>query len=169
MSYSVLHQYGETAFTSAACGGHTETVTLLLDRGADINHKDDVSYCDACMIVLLHYGTVSWYDIWYQSDTNDGRLVHISINIDDYDFITNQLFVVIRLMKERNRNQIRYDIPPGASFSLSCTSHSNLFNIPSTVVAIYWMLLSRVVNVCTFYLPLMNAFQLSLFKSADNL
>ena len=59
MSYSVLHQYGDTALHWAAFGGHTETVTLLLDRGADINDKDDVSYCDACMIVLLHYGTVS--------------------------------------------------------------------------------------------------------------
>ena len=60
MSYSVLHQNGWTALTNAARGGHTETVTLLLDRGADINHKDDnVSYCDACMIVLLYYGTVS--------------------------------------------------------------------------------------------------------------
>ena len=59
MSYSVLHQYEKTALCHAAGGGHTETVTLLLDRGADINHKDDVSYCDACMIVLLYYGTVS--------------------------------------------------------------------------------------------------------------
>ena len=60
MSYSVLHQDGETALTSAAHEGHTETVTLLLDRGADINQENDnVSYCDACMIVLLYYGTVS--------------------------------------------------------------------------------------------------------------
>ena len=63
MSYSVLHQDGDTALTYAARGGHTETVTSLLDRGADINHKDDVSYCDACMTVLLYYGTVSCYDI----------------------------------------------------------------------------------------------------------
>ena len=59
MSYSVLHQYGWTALIIAANGGHTEIVTLLLDRGADINQENDVSYCDACMIVLLHYGTVS--------------------------------------------------------------------------------------------------------------
>ena len=60
MSYSVLHQNGETALTSEAGGGHTETVMSLLDRGADINQEDDkVSYCDACMIVLLYYGTVS--------------------------------------------------------------------------------------------------------------
>ena len=59
MSYSVLHQYGKTALIQAADGGHTEIVTLLLDRGADINHKDDVSYCHACMTVLLYYGTVS--------------------------------------------------------------------------------------------------------------
>ena len=59
MSYSVLHQDGKTALIHAAYGGHAETVTLLLDRGADINHKDNVSYCDACMIVLLYYGTVS--------------------------------------------------------------------------------------------------------------
>ena len=63
MSYSVLHQNGKTALCHAAGGGRTETVTLLLDRGADINHKDKVSYCDACMIVLLYYGTVSCYDI----------------------------------------------------------------------------------------------------------
>ena len=62
MSYSVLHQYGKTALTNAAHGGHTETVMSLLDRGADINQEGNVSYCDycdACMIVLLHYGTVS--------------------------------------------------------------------------------------------------------------
>ena len=59
MSYSVLHQYEKTALCHAAGGGHTETVTSLLDRGADINQEDDVSYCDACMIVLLYYGTVS--------------------------------------------------------------------------------------------------------------
>ena len=59
MSYSVLHQYGKTALTYAADGGHTETVTLLLDRGADITYKDRVSYCDACMTALLYYGTVS--------------------------------------------------------------------------------------------------------------
>ena len=59
MSYSVLHQNGDTALIQAARSGHTETVTLLLDRGADINDKDEVSYCDACMIVLLYYGTVS--------------------------------------------------------------------------------------------------------------
>ena len=63
MSYSVLHQYEKIALCHAAGGGHTETVTSLLDRGADINHKDKVSYCDACMIVLLYYGTVSCYDI----------------------------------------------------------------------------------------------------------
>ena len=59
MSYSVLHQDGNTALTDAAHGGHIEIVTLLLDRGAHINDKNDVSYCDACMIVLLYYGTVS--------------------------------------------------------------------------------------------------------------
>ena len=59
MSYSVLHQNGETALIQAARGGHTETVTSLLDGGADVNDKDRVSYCDACMIVLLHYGAVS--------------------------------------------------------------------------------------------------------------
>ena len=49
VSYSVLHQNRKTALIWAAGGGHTETVTLLLDRGADIIHKDRVSYCDACM------------------------------------------------------------------------------------------------------------------------
>ena len=43
MSYSVLHQYEKTALCHAAGGGHTETVTSLLDRGADINQEDDVS------------------------------------------------------------------------------------------------------------------------------
>ena len=59
MSYSVLHQDGKTALIHTAGGGHAETVTSLLDRRADINHKDNVSYCDACMTVLLYYGTVS--------------------------------------------------------------------------------------------------------------
>ena len=47
MSYSVLHQDENTALLRAARGGHAETVMSLLDRGADINHKDNVSYCDA--------------------------------------------------------------------------------------------------------------------------
>ena len=59
ISFSMLHQYGRTALINAAHGGHKETVMSLLDRGADISYKDNVSYCDACMIVLLHYGTVS--------------------------------------------------------------------------------------------------------------
>ena len=33
----------------AAFKGHVATVALLLDRGADINHKDKVSYCDVCI------------------------------------------------------------------------------------------------------------------------
>ena len=63
MSYSVLHQDGWTALIHATRVGCIETVMSLLDRGADINHKDNVSYCDACMTVLLYYGTVSLYDI----------------------------------------------------------------------------------------------------------
>ena len=37
---------------SAADNGHLETVTLLLDRGADINQKDNVSYCYTWLTAL---------------------------------------------------------------------------------------------------------------------
>ena len=48
----VFHQDGETALMSAADNGHLETVTLLLDRGADINQKDNVSYCYTWLTAL---------------------------------------------------------------------------------------------------------------------
>ena len=102
MSYSVLHQYEKTALINAAHGGHKETVMSLLDRGADINHKDDrVSYCDACMIVLLYFGTFSWYDIWYQSiSTTDGLCTYRSISMITILSQTNSLLSSDWWMKE---------------------------------------------------------------------
>ncbi|MCP4824868.1 MAG: ankyrin repeat domain-containing protein, partial [Shimia sp.] len=37
-------QYGSTALVLAACRGHTETVELLLDRGADLEAKNNVKW-----------------------------------------------------------------------------------------------------------------------------
>ena len=36
-------QYGQTALMKASSGGHVECVKLLLETGADVNHKDEVS------------------------------------------------------------------------------------------------------------------------------
>ncbi len=44
-------QHGATALVEAAYDGHTDTVEVLLDRGADLEAKDEVSaagvYCCA--------------------------------------------------------------------------------------------------------------------------
>ena len=39
----VVRQNGETALMYAAFNGHTDIVRLLLERGADVNHVDNVS------------------------------------------------------------------------------------------------------------------------------
>lgn len=49
ISFCALHQNGETALVCAADGGSVATAILLLDRGADINQKDTVSYNDSLM------------------------------------------------------------------------------------------------------------------------
>ena len=36
-------QRGQTALMKASSGGHVECVKLLLEKDADVNHKDDVS------------------------------------------------------------------------------------------------------------------------------
>ena len=37
------HQREQTALMKASSGGHVECVRLLLEKGADVNHKDEVS------------------------------------------------------------------------------------------------------------------------------
>ena len=44
-------QYGATALILAAAGGHTYSVELLLDRGADLAAKDIVSAAAVCVAV----------------------------------------------------------------------------------------------------------------------
>ena len=39
-------QDGQTALMGASYGGYDESVQLLLDRGAEVNHKDKVSRFD---------------------------------------------------------------------------------------------------------------------------
>ena len=41
---SVVDNRGRTALHMAAANGHTSLVTLLIGQGADVNHKDDVSF-----------------------------------------------------------------------------------------------------------------------------
>ena len=41
--YWIRHQGGWTALHYAARGGHIEVARLLLDRGADVNSKNEVS------------------------------------------------------------------------------------------------------------------------------
>ena len=38
-----IPQFGETALMKASSRGHDECVKLLLEKGADVNHKDQVS------------------------------------------------------------------------------------------------------------------------------
>ena len=47
------NQNGQTALHCAANEGFTETVKLLLDKGADLNVTDSVSHCMCVYIVLL--------------------------------------------------------------------------------------------------------------------
>ena len=42
-------QYDGTALVQAASGGHTDMVELLLDRGADVKAKDEVSAAAVCV------------------------------------------------------------------------------------------------------------------------
>ena len=42
MSFT-LYQFGFTALHYAAGGGHTDVARLLLDKGADVNSRDNVS------------------------------------------------------------------------------------------------------------------------------
>ena len=42
MSFT-LYQIGFTALHYAAAGGHTDVARLLLDKGADVNSRDNVS------------------------------------------------------------------------------------------------------------------------------
>ena len=43
-------QDGCTALVEAASGGHTDTVEVLLDRGADLEAKDRVSVACVCLL-----------------------------------------------------------------------------------------------------------------------
>ena len=40
---TIYDQYGRTALGAAAYGGHTETVKLLLDKGANVDATDKVN------------------------------------------------------------------------------------------------------------------------------
>ena len=130
MSYSVLHQNGKTALIQAADGGHTETVTSLLDRG--INQEDgNVSYCDACMIVLLYYGTVSCYDIWYQSISLSVDL-HVCMR-DLLEFSAFSLFLALTLTLSPHLIQchimsysVLHQIGMTALISAACGGHKEI-------------------------------------------
>ena len=50
----------------AARKGHVATVALLLDRGADINEMDEVSYC--AIWIKASYTMILYVDMIY--DTN---------------------------------------------------------------------------------------------------
>ena len=43
MMYLIQYQWGNTALFAAANLGHIEVAKLLLDKGADVNLKDEVS------------------------------------------------------------------------------------------------------------------------------
>ena len=47
----VAGKFKRTALQRAVCSGHTDTVRLLLDRGANVNHGDMVSA--ACVRAML--------------------------------------------------------------------------------------------------------------------
>ena len=45
----VVRQHGQTALMLAAQNGHTDTVRLLLERGADVDQIDGVSAACTCI------------------------------------------------------------------------------------------------------------------------
>ena len=50
--YSAVPQYGRTALIRAAQDGHTETVSVLVEAGADVNLQEKVRepvYCKSMM------------------------------------------------------------------------------------------------------------------------
>ena len=52
-----LNQSGMSALSSAAVGGHTVPVRCLLDKGADVDEKDEVSYTKmqvSCVDMISH-------------------------------------------------------------------------------------------------------------------
>ena len=53
LSSSSRHQVGVTALMIAAQGGHVDTVKLLLDRGASVEEKDNVSTRN-CISIYVH-------------------------------------------------------------------------------------------------------------------
>ena len=48
-------QRGNTALMVAACNGHTDVITYLLDKGANVNAINLVSECE-CVCVCLGEG-----------------------------------------------------------------------------------------------------------------
>lgn len=51
-----MPQIGETALMLAARNGHVEAVSILLDRGASIEHQDMVRYMFVCCVLVMHSG-----------------------------------------------------------------------------------------------------------------
>ena len=56
------NQDGMTALHRAAWTGHTETVKLLLDSGADVHAADVVSHCEC---VYVHANCSTKYSTYY--------------------------------------------------------------------------------------------------------
>ena len=45
-------QNGRAALIRASANGHVETVRLLLDRGADVNERDNMSTCECTDVIV---------------------------------------------------------------------------------------------------------------------
>ena len=63
---SLLFQVGATALHSAACYGYTAVCSLLLEKGADIHAKNQVSDADMDIYCMQHtYPSPSTWDLMY--------------------------------------------------------------------------------------------------------
>ena len=54
------NQIGMTSLSVAVCGGHMDTVKLLLDKGANTEVTNNVSYCICVYTLLLTVSQRIW-------------------------------------------------------------------------------------------------------------
>jgi len=69
ISQALMPQVGKSALMFVACHGHTETAVLLIERGADIEAKDNVRNKPLLMMLLCYLVCchVFRFDIFYSS------------------------------------------------------------------------------------------------------
>ena len=58
-------QVGETALAWASCNGHADVVKVLLDKDANIEAADNVSWCDIMYSIDVWYYYMAWCAVLY--------------------------------------------------------------------------------------------------------